>query len=100
MDSTLETVGLAAPLSPTTILTSADFVTPTVSVAVTRIEYVPVAVLEAAVTTPELLIVIPETAEASEALPIDQAQDEVALVPPEIEGVEVCAVPNVVEIPG
>ena len=60
----------------------------------------PVAVLVAAVTTPELLIEIPVTAEASDALAIAQLQEDDEPVPPEIEGVEDLAVPKVVEIPG
>jgi hypothetical protein len=92
--------GLAALLNPTTILIEADFVTPTVSVAITRIAYVPVETLDDAETTPELLIVIPETVEESETLATDHVQDEVEPVPPLIVGVEVFEVPKDVEIPG
>lgn len=92
--------GLAALLNPTVTLTSADLVIPTVSVAVTCIEYVPLAVFVAAETTPEPLMEIPVTAEASDAFAIVQPQDEVEPVPPVTDGVEDLAVPNVVEIPG
>jgi hypothetical protein len=46
------------------------------------------------------LIVIPLTVELSDALTTDQLHDELEPVPPEIVGVEVLAVPNVVETLG
>lgn len=51
-------------------------------------------------TTPELLIVIPETVDESDAFTIDQLHDDCEPDPPLIVGVEVFAVPNDVEIPG
>jgi hypothetical protein len=98
--SALVTVGLAALLRPTTTFTVTDFVTPTVSVAVTRIAYVPVATADEAETTPVLLMVIPETFEESDTFTTDHVHDEVDPVPPVIVGVDVFEVPNVVEIPG
>lgn len=50
--------------------------------------------------TPELLIVIPETVDESDAFTTDHVHDVVEPVPPEIVGVEVFEVPKVVEIPG
>lgn len=50
--------------------------------------------------TPELLIVIPETVDESDAFTIDQLHDDCEPVPPLIVGVDVFAVPNEVEIPG
>ena len=60
----------------------------------------PVAVLAEAVTTPDELMLIPETVAESELRAICQVQDEEDPVPPLIEGVEVLAVPKVVDIPG
>jgi hypothetical protein len=90
----------APPLSPTTTGKRTDLVTPTVSVALTRIEYVAAARLDETETTPEELIVIPLTVELSEVLTTDQLQEEVDPVPPEIVGVEVFADPKVVETLG
>jgi hypothetical protein len=73
---------------------------PTVSVTEILIEYVPVGSEEDALTTPELLIVIPETVDESEAFTTLHVHDDCDPVPPLIVGVEVFAVPNEVEIPG
>ena len=67
-----------------------------VSVAVTVIEYVPAVVELDAVTTPELLIVTPDTAEPSEVFATDQVIDPVP--PVLVNALLEAAVPNVVEI--
>ncbi len=95
-----ETVVDAPPLTPTTIERSADCVIPTVSVVFTRIAYEAAARFEATETTPEELMVIPLTVELSEAFTTDHVQDELEPVPPEIDGVDVFAVPKVVETLG
>jgi hypothetical protein len=59
-----------------------------------------VETLDETETTPELLIVIPETVEESEIFTTDQLHEVVDPVPPLSVGVEVLAVPKVVEIPG
>jgi hypothetical protein len=55
---------------------------------------------EAAVTTPALLIDIPETVDESETLTIAHVQEDEDPVPPVIVGVEVFEFPKVVDIPG
>jgi hypothetical protein len=61
---------------------------------------VPTDVEPEAVTTPDELIVIPETEEASEVFAILQLHEEVEPVPPEMDGVELLALPKVDEISG